>query len=149
MGKKDSKILKFKSELVSDIKRFSDALGNKNIHHESQKSDELHPVYHLQYNNEPKKFESEDTESFDYGQLMAMDTPRFIHYPLELILGLSFLIANFQPSKYSELLKDPDFFKIVQKYQEKIWKPYFYTMSSFWQDINRNWSPDLLCPYLV
>ena len=54
-------------------------------HNESQSSDEIHPVYHLQYNLNPK-----DDEEFEYGTTLNLDTPRFLHYPMIDIFNCKF-----------------------------------------------------------
>lgn len=115
-------------------------------HHESQVSDEIHPIYHLQYNLNPLK-----KDEFDYGDALYMDAPRFLHYPVELILGLTFLIGNFQPDNYKKLIEDRTVKKIIQDYQENIWKPYSFTMASHWgnniSDIE--WDKNIICPFYL
>jgi len=115
-------------------------------HHESLLSDELHPVYHLQYLNNPKK-----NVAFDYGETLNIDSPRFLHYPMDLILGLSFLIANFQPLNYSRLIDDREFVKLIKDSQNNIWKPYSFTMSDHWQNDGSpvEWNKTAICPFLV
>lgn len=115
-------------------------------HHESQKSDELHPVYHLHYIQNPKKL-----KDFNYGSTLNIDCPRFTHYPMDIILGLTFLIANFQPLNYNKLINDREFNKILKDYQAIILKPYSHTLSTNWSSDGSkiDWEANLLCPYLV
>lgn len=115
-------------------------------HHESQSSDELHPVYHLQYNINPKK-----DKDFDYGATLNMDSPRFLHYPMDLILGLTFLIGNFQPENYMKLIEDREVVKILKEYQNNIWKPYSLTISNHWQNDGSaiEWNKTAICPFLI
>ena len=115
-------------------------------HHESQKSDEIHPVYHLHYIQNPK-----DIPDFNYGSTLNIDSPRFTHYPMDIILGLTFLIANFQPNNYQRLINDREFKVLLKEYQATILKPYSHTLSANWikDSSNINWNPFLLCPYLV
>jgi hypothetical protein len=115
-------------------------------HHESQTSDEIHPSYHLQYNLNPKK-----NKDFDYGETLNIDSPRFLHYPMDLILGLSYLIASFQPLNYSKLIEDREVKKLIKEYQDSIWRPYSFTMSKHWRDDGSpvEWNKTAICPFLV
>jgi len=115
-------------------------------HHESQKSGELHPVYHLHYIQNPKNL-----DNFNFGSTLNIDCPRFIHYPMDIILGLTFLIANFQPDNYNKLIIDREFRTILKNYQATILKPYSHTFSTNWSSDGSkiDWHPYLLCPYLV
>lgn len=115
-------------------------------HHESQISDEIHPTYHLQYNLNPRKI-----KDFNFGSTLNLDAPRFLHYPMDLILGLSYLIANFQPSNYTKLINDREVNKMIKEYQDSIWKPYSFTISNHWQnnDAVVEWNKLAICPYLL
>jgi hypothetical protein len=113
-------------------------------HHESHESDEIHPLYHLQYTHNPR-----NNSEFDYGQTLGLDVPRFVHYPLDLILGLSYLIAIFQPTKYKLLLDNREFVALLKTYQEKIWRPYCQKISNYWLGDANQSASKILCPYLV
>lgn len=115
-------------------------------HHESQISEEVHPTYHLQYITNPTK-----NKDFNYGSTLNLDSPRFLHYPMDLILGLSYLIANFQPSNYSKLVDDRDVIKLIKQYQDSIWKPYSFSISSHWRNDGSviDFSKKAICPYLL
>ncbi len=115
-------------------------------HHETHESDEIHPTYHLQYNLNPKK-----NKDFDYGDTLNLDSPRFLHYPMDLILGLSYLIANFQPLSYSKLIEDREVKNLIRDYQDSIWKPYSFTISNHWQNDGSaiEWNKTAICPFLV
>lgn len=108
---------------------------------------EIHPVYHLQHLVNPCH---EDT--FEYGTVLSLDTPRIMHYPMEFILGLGYLTANYYPIAYETLLDDGLFYKLFKDYQEKIWKPYSHTLSYYWRPLDElsiTWKPELVCPYLL
>ncbi len=108
---------------------------------------EVHPVYHLQYLVNPS-----DENAFDYGTVLSLDTPRIMHYPMEFILGLGYLTANYYPIAYESLLDDGLFYKLFKNYQERIWKPYSHTLSYYWRPLDESsitWKPELVCPYLL
>lgn len=115
-------------------------------HDMSRKSDEPHPIYHLQYSSNP-----DDDEHFVYGSTLSLDTPRIMHHPIEFVLGVGFLAANFLPFAYNHLFDDGYFHSIYTKYQESILKPYFQTLASHWAYDRASivWSPvEHLCPFL-
>lgn len=116
-------------------------------HDLSKPTEEPHPVYHIQFTNNPNK-----DPNFDFGQTMILDTPRIIHHPIEFILGIGFLTSNFFPTAYQLIMSDSFFPSIYKRYQEKILKPYFHTMSSYWNDYNPSnitWDSRKLCPSLL
>lgn len=110
-------------------------------------TDEPHPVYHLQFASNP--FDSDD---FDYGDTLILDTPRIIHYPVDLILGIGFLTINFFPLAFESIMDDGYFSGLYKRYQERILKPYFHTIANHW-DYNKGgvtWNPIThLCPFLI
>jgi hypothetical protein len=117
-------------------------------HHESKPSSEIHPRYHFQYLQNPFDL---DEDNFDFGSTLNLDTPRIMHYPLDLILGLDFLISNFLPSKYNNLINDRTYAKLIENYQLKIWKPYAHSLASRWSYTENQivWDSKILCPTLL
>lgn len=111
-------------------------------------SDEPHPIYHLQYNFNPRK-----TASLNLGELFFIDTPRIMHKPLDFILGIGFLTSNFYPTAYNILMEDVKFVKLSKKYQDSVWRPYFHTLANHWkpfEERNISWVPsNLICPTLL
>lgn len=116
-------------------------------HKETLEGEEVHPVYHLQYMPNPNS-----DSYFDYGSVLDIDTPRVMHYPMDFVLGVGFLTANFFPYAYASLIKNHFFYRIFTDYQYRIWKPYSHTLASFWKPFDERiltWDPKLLCPYLL
>lgn len=116
--------------------------------HNGAKTVELHPLYHLQYiqnaNAKPK-------DEFDHGESLQMDIPRMMHFPMELILGVSFVISNFSPKIYDKLIQDRRYVNLCKIYQERVWRPYINSLENFWLQNPKHWlwDPKLNCPYLV
>lgn len=116
-------------------------------HDMSSSSTEPHPIYHLQYLVNPL-----DSDDFNYGSVLHLDTPRIMHYPMDFILGVGFLTSNFYPTAFEVLLDDGIFTGLYREYQERIWKPFAHTMASHWDFDKANivWKPtSTLCPYLI
>lgn len=135
-----------------DIKGVGDKMYHFGFHidrHDlTATSTEPHPVYHIQYNINPN-----NSKEFDYGEIMYIDTPRLLHFPLDFILGIGFVTSNFFPLAFSILSEDRGFIKLNNQYQEKILKPYFHTLANHWkpfQQADVTWNPiSDLCPILV
>jgi hypothetical protein len=117
-------------------------------HDMSKKSDEPHPVYHLQYVVNPN-----NRADFNQGHFLGLDTPRIPHYPLDFILGIGFITSNFFPDAYNILMDNGLFVNLSKRYQERIWKPYFHTLASHWkpfQSSDITWQPTThLCPTIL
>ena len=84
---------------------------------------EMHPLYHVHYNNESGVVESDEKRSLN------SDSPRLAHHPVELILGTILVIANYNNSKYLELKEDGTWFNLSRKYMTKIVYPYYKKIS--------------------
>lgn len=119
-------------------------------HDMSKFSAEPHPIYHIQYNPKPKSVSDSD---FDYGNILHFDTPRIMHQPLDLVLGIGFLISNFAPSKWNKLIEDKFFKKTYIEYQKNILKPYNHSFANHWNPMNSEditWNAtNHICPFIV
>ena len=59
--------------------------------------------------------------------------PRIPFYPMDIFLGIDFIISNFlKKEKYNELQANDDYNFIIRKSQEKLLKPYFTVIASNW-----------------
>lgn len=116
--------------------------------HNGGHTNEIHPLYHLQYLQNAK---SKPKDEFDHGDSLQLDTPRMMHFPMDLILGVSFLMSNFSPESYSKLLNDRQYVTLCKEYQARVWRPYINSLENFWTTNSKQWlwNPLLNCPYLV
>lgn len=108
-------------------------------HDMNQPSDELHPIYHIQYVPNPDR-----VKNFDSGHFLYLDSPRIPHFPLDFILGIGFITSNFFPIAFNSLMDDGLFANLSRQYQERIWKPYAHTLANHWkpfQETNIIWTP--------
>ena len=117
-------------------------------HTPNTRNDEPHPIYHLQYNLNPRK-----SEKPNLGEILFLDTPRIMHKPLDFILGIGFLTSNFFPTAYNILIEEANYVKLSRKYQYSVWRPYFHTLANHWkpfEERNNSWNPtNLICPILL
>lgn len=114
-------------------------------HNHAHQTDEIHPIYHLQYSPALRN------QATDYGSLLMLDTPRMMHAPVDLVLGLDLVLSNFLPKVWDKLRDEQQYVALYKKYLDSIWKPYVHTWASHWAyDLaNITWQPSLLCPYLL
>lgn len=85
-----------------------------------------HPSYHFQCWSDKLNHILEDEK---FGKILLMNSPRFPHPPMDLFLGIHFIISNFIDSgihtKKNLLLKDGDYQSILRFSQSLIWDVYF------------------------
>ena len=93
---------------------------DKNI--ESAPPKFTHPYYHFQSGGN-------DLELKDSGEIILLGAPRLPHPPMDLFLGIHFIINNFLSSKdYPQILvlfKNYEYQEIIKTAQKRMWEPYF------------------------
>ncbi|RLA80943.1 MAG: hypothetical protein DRG78_10040 [Epsilonproteobacteria bacterium] len=118
-------------------------------HPDSGTSDDPHPKYHFQFGG--RKLEEKIN---DYGQGMFFDTPRIMHYPMDFILGMDFILSNY----YSDIwimIKESnhEYNSLVGKYQDIMIKPYFNSFTNHWSARtpfhDRDWNTQDVCPQIT
>lgn len=79
-----------------------------------------HPIYHCTYGGKSlKPFGKE------LGRLFSNAGPRIVHPPLELILGVDFIIKNYyKKEKHQKISEDPRYIGIVNRAHFYYWLPY-------------------------
>lgn len=106
-----------------------DAHKLKQHEEEEEKESQLHPRFHSQFLQNPNSL-----EDFDYGDTLQLDIPRFTHFPMDLVLSLGFVLANFCPQAYEELTNNTDFLRIHKRYEERYWKPYVKSLNDLFSE---------------
>ncbi|MCB9093378.1 MAG: hypothetical protein H6620_12565 [Halobacteriovoraceae bacterium] len=122
--------LNFRVRVIGSDSRKKYAFGfhvDKHKHKQQHESEEIHPIYHLQYN--PIIGEDEET---DLGSILYLDSPRMMHVPVDLILGTDLILSNFVPRIWNKLRDENEYQSLYQKYQNSLWKPYIHTWASHW-----------------
>lgn len=114
---------------------------------------EPHPFYHLQFGG--KNLIDEYGGKIDTGELLVLETPRIAHHPMEIILGLDYLISTFYPKIRKKLITGKKEYRdLIEKYQKDIIKPYYLSIASNWEkSLNSysfapNWAPNSLNPQI-
>jgi len=97
----------------------------------------LHPEYHFSFGGKYME-EKYNYHNWDFGQTLIMRSPRLMHPPMDIILGIDFILNQFIPRKYSGFFLDnPQYTEIIYKMKEFLWKPYAY---AFAKNFFTNWS---------
>ncbi len=106
---------------------------------------EAHAIYHMHYGGAKLNGRS-------LGDSLLLDAPRLVHYPMDFILGIDFILSNFFPSEWDYLLNKTEYPMVIQKYQKYFLKPYSFALASHW---NKNfgmpveWASNDVCPTLI
>jgi len=104
-----------------------------------------HPAYHFQFAGNKLK-----EEEIDYGEALFLDSPRIMHHPMELILGIDFILSNFFPTIWNKIKGNRQYKKILEKYQKYFVQPYYQAIAnSFDRALPQNWNAQDIYPQLV
>jgi len=109
--------------------------------------EDCHPIYHLQFGG--RKL---DKKYRDFGNALILDAPRIVHYPMDIILGVDFVLSNFFSSAWRTLRQDGEYVNLVRDYQSYFWKSYAHSNASHWKPFaqqNVNWDPISIWPQLL
>jgi hypothetical protein len=68
---------------------------------------------------------------FDYGNFLLLESPRFMHPPLDIILSIDFIIHNFySEKKRSDLVNERTYKKAISNAKRYFWRPYALALVS-------------------
>ena len=104
-------------------------------------SSEMHPLYHVHFLNDSL---IEGTE------VLAMDVPRLMHHPVDVLLGILLVYANYNQTGYKKLLNDGLFMGLCRDSAKHILTPYYQSLSKVpWTEGVITEYDKSLCPYLT
>lgn len=101
---------------------------------------DIHPLYHFQFGGARMANISDRL-----GNTFFVDPPRLMHPPMDGILAVDLVLANYDGDIWKSLMDDNQYSNLVASKLEKIWKPYFATISGSWQN-PRELLSCFLCP---
>jgi hypothetical protein len=100
----------------------------------------IHPEYHVSFgggNITKARRQELDEDIFDqnveidFGQTLFIGTPRFMHPPMDIILGIDFILCHYVAKEYAEYFTgNPKYQRIVQTMKDALWKPYAYAFAN-------------------
>ncbi|RKE52380.1 hypothetical protein [Sphingobacterium detergens] len=111
-------------------------------------SNEVHPSYHFHYGG--RKLGAYTDKNF--GNSLILDMPRLMHYPMDFILGLDFVMSNFTPDLWRQLKREPIYIKLIRQAQDRIMKPYFGALAQhfgFHNKIAGTWPGSKILPQVI
>lgn len=115
----------------------------KDIDNECQYS---HPIYHFTFGGNRM-----EESNYDFGNSLILPSPRIAYPPMDLFLGIDFILQNYiNKEKTKKMLNSKEYKEIIIKSQIKLWKPYFTSLYSYWDrnvgQISSEFSPIKLFP---
>lgn len=85
--------------------------------------EEIHPLYHCHHGG--RRMKNLD----DFGKIMLLNPPRIACPPMDAILAIDFVLANFLPDRWKSLRDDSTYAKRLHESQRIILLPYFETIT--------------------
>lgn len=112
-------------------------------------SNEVHPIYHFQMGG--RKLGGYKAIGRNFGNQLIIDSPRFMHYPMDFICGLDFILSNFAPDIWRKLKRNNNYVQILKNAQERTMKPFFAVMAGHYgfHSISNHWSSKEICPQVI
>lgn len=105
-------------------------------------TDDIHPLYHFQFGG------ARMTKIHHrLGDTLLLDPPRLMHPPMDGILAIDFVLANYAGKIWKILRDDEQYKRLVIPQFEKIWKPYFSAVTDSWINPRTDIS-GYLCPFI-
>lgn len=102
--------------------------------------DFLHPQYHLTFGGKKIKEKlQKETQSDYFGNTLLLNTPRFMHLPMDIILGVDFVLNHYVAKEFSHFfIENKEYQRIVDKMKDFLWKPYALALASNFDSNNYN-----------
>ncbi len=91
-----------------------------------------HPRYHFHFGGDRMASFAEQNGPDSFPHLLLMDGPRPAHPPLDAILAIDFVLANFLASHWRSLRELVDYAEVVGSAQRRLWKPYADALPKHW-----------------
>jgi hypothetical protein len=105
-------------------------------------TDDVHPLYHFQFGGaRMSKIVAR------LGDTLLLDPPRLMHPPMDGILAIDFVLANYAGTTWKSLRDDPQYLGLIAPRFESIWKPYFEGVAGSWAK-PRQRNSSFLCPFV-
>lgn len=139
------KNLRFKVEVIEKDQKDPQKYFQTGFHidmvDDKDDSSEMHPLYHVHFFNDSL---IEGTE------VLAMDVPRLMHHPVDVLLGILLVYANYNQTGYKKLLNDGLFMGLCRDSAKHILTPYYQSLSKVpWTEGVITEYDKSLCPYLT
>lgn len=98
----------------------------------------VHPSYHFTYGGN-----NLESKGDIFKGILVLSTPRIQHPPLDLILGIDFILQNyFKKCDIQDILDNSQYQEIIERAQYRLWRPYYASIYNKWHNTYTN----LSCP---
>ena len=92
--------------------------------------DYIHPHFHITWGGD-------NIKDLDLGDVLLLPTPRISYPPMDIVLGIDFVLSNFvKADVYRQIQSDSQYKAAVKNAQEKYWKPYMLSLAHHWCNNN-------------
>lgn len=72
-------------------------------------------------------------EGNDFGHMLLLLSPRIPYPPMDLILGIDFVLRNFfKKSQIQGILENSQYQRAVKNSQYRLWRPYMLSLAHYW-----------------
>ena len=76
-------------------------------------------------------------KNLNLGDVLLLPTPRISYPPMDIVLGIDFVLSNFvKVDLYRQIQNDSQYKAAVKNAQEKYWKPYMLSLAHHWCNNN-------------
>ena len=117
------------------------------IQEDDGEPDHCHPLFHFQHGGRAILGLYED-QNYDFGSSLFLESPRIAYPPMDIILGVNFVLSQFYGDKWKKLTKQRTYLRLVQASQERLWKPYFSKLASYFDAPHQHEPAKVLMPDL-
>jgi hypothetical protein len=106
-------------------------------------TEDIHPLYHFQFGGARMSKIADRL-----GQTLLLDPPRLMHPPMDGILAIDFVLANYAGAIWKTLRNDMQYENLIVPQFKKFWKPYFDAVAGSWTS-PRTLNSTFLCPFVL
>lgn len=106
-------------------------------------TEDIHPLYHFQFGGARLREIAEDL-----GRVLMVEAPRIMHPPMDGILAIDFVLANYLGGAWKSLRNDDRYSNLVTGQHKHLWKPYFDSLALSWSTARPN-NSCFICPFVL
>ncbi len=106
-----------------------------------------HPLYHFQYGGDAILGVYESDE-YSFGSSLFLESPRLAYPPMDIILGINFVLSQFYGDYWREVTKNSKYNSLVRESQQRLWKPYYSKIAEYFEASHLHEPAKLLMPDL-
>lgn len=103
-----------------------------------------HPFYHFTFGGDKMECKGDI-----FGDSLILPSPRLAYPPMDAILGIDFILQNYlHKDKLFDITQNPDYIEVMLRAQDRLLKPYFSSIMSYWDNTTYTPVSDFTCQKL-